>query len=394
VRAETAELTHPRPELAPLTDAVRAAAAAHQRLAPRGAATWWPEAPPHVAPLSGAPSGVRRLDPADLVATVGAATPLPDLDAVLARAGTYVALDAPGAAGRTLGGVLAAGSAGPLAAALGPPRDQVLGLTFVAGNGAVISVGGRVVKNVAGFDLAKVVVGGFGGFGYIVEAHLRLRALPPADGTLAWTGRRAVIRDAAARALAAGLAPAALEAVAPGLASRIGLSGWALLVRALGSPEAVAAELDAARAALAGVAGAPAEAPSDAWRRWRLEAGAPAVVVRIGADPEAWDDALSLAETHLGEPAAASATVVRGTVRAGYAEADAARIGALRAAAARRGWPVTLERGGTTLRSAAGVWGAMEPRTLRLAETLRRAFDPNDVFAVPLWGAAGRDAPA
>src|SRR3972149_4200064 len=78
-------------------------------------------------------------------------------------------------------------SGAPLAALFGPPRDQVLGLSMIAGNGTLLRVGGRVVKNVAGFDLAKAVIGAHGGFGAIVEVHLRLRARAQADRTAGGT---------------------------------------------------------------------------------------------------------------------------------------------------------------------------------------------------------------
>jgi glycolate oxidase FAD binding subunit len=388
VRPQAGELTAPpaRADLAPLVDGVREAMAARRRVALRGAASWWPELPDGVRALAAAPRGLSRFDPADLVATCGAATPLAELRDALAVQGTFVALDAPGGPDRTLGGALAGASAGPLAAGYGPPRDQVLGLTIVAGNGVVVKSGGRVVKNVAGFDLAKVVIGGFGGMGCIAAVHLRLRALPPADATRAWAGSAARVRDAAARIMAAGGVPAALEALSPALAGRLGLPAqWTLLARALGAEAAVADEL-AAAAAAAEPAGCEAlPAASDAWPAWGPAVGAARVLVRIGADPATWHEAVALAEEHLGRLELVSATVPRGTVRAGAADATLGQMAALRDAAARRGWPVTLERAPAALRTAAGVWGTMSPTALRVARGLRATFDPDGVFEAPLW---------
>ena len=391
MRPPAGELTAPpaRADLAPLVDGVREAAAARRRVALRGAASWWPELPDGVRALAAAPRGLSRFDPADLVATCGAAAPLAELRAALAAQGTFVALDAPGGPDRTLGSALACTSAGPLAAGYGPPRDQVLGLTIVAGNGVVVKSGGRVAKNVAGFDLAKVVIGGYGGMGCIAEAHLRLRALPPADGTRAWAGPAARVREAAARIMAAGGVPAALEAVSPALAGRLGLPAqWTLLVRALGGEAAVAGELAAAGAAAAPAGCDALPAASEVWDGWGPAVGAAAVLVRIGADPAAWHEAVALAEEQLGRLELVSATVPRGTVRAGAAEAGAARIAGLREAAARRGWPVTLERAPVALRAAAGVWSAAPPTAMRLARGLRAVFDPDGVFEAPLWAEA------
>ena len=114
--------------------------------------------------------------------------------------------------------------------------------------------------------------------------------------------------------------------------------------------------------------------PDDLWRRWRgVVCGWPAVA-RIGADPAAWTDAVALA----GEAGATdfSITVPRGTVRAAFAAGSARRIGALRQACARRGWPVTLERADVETMAAAGAWGAMNDATQRLATALRTTLDP------------------
>jgi glycolate oxidase FAD binding subunit len=284
-----------------------------------------------------------------------------------------------------VGSVLSTGGTGPLAARYGAPRDQLLGLTAVMGNGVPVRMGGRVVKNVAGFDVAKMVVGGHGAFGAIVAAHLRLHALPAADRTLAWAGSLRDVAHAAGRVLAAGAAPAALEVLDPLLTQGVlGSGGWALLARDLGGRAAVAEEI----AVIAGAVGRGLRAvdvPQEtAWDAWRAAVGAWPVLLRTGADPVAWTDAVALAREHLGDGIGTSVTVPRGTVRVGYRTATPDAVRALRAAAARRGWPVVLERADALLRAAAGVWGALDGGTLRLTGQLRRVYDPHGVFAVPL----------
>lgn len=370
-------------------EAVRRAIVSGQRLAPRGAGTWWPEPPPLSEPLDLSPiAHVAGLASADLVVTVGAGCRLDALGERLAAAGVWLALDPPGSRARSVGGVLASGGAGPLAARFGSPRDQVLGLTAVMGNGTPVRMGGRVVKNVAGFDVAKAVVGGHGAYGVIVEAHLRLHALPATDRSAAWAGSLREVVAAGALTLAAGAVPAALEAVSPPLAADLlAADGWTLLARDLGGHAAVEEELAvvsrSAGAALRPVHGAT-DAAAAVWRRWREIVGGWPVLVRVGADPAAWADAVALVEEHLGSPLGVSTTVPRGTVRAGFATASAGALAGLRAAAARRGWPVTLERAHPALREEAGVAGALAPGTRRLAEAVRRVYDPHDVFVVPL----------
>src|SRR6476646_4907058 len=109
------------------------------------------------------------------------------------------AVDPPGRPDRTLGSIIATGTSGPLRHGFGPVRDHVLGCTVVTGDGRIVKPGSRVVKNVAGYDLTKLHVGSFGGFGIVTEAHLRLRALPRADVTAISRGSRdaqsAVARD-------------------------------------------------------------------------------------------------------------------------------------------------------------------------------------------------------
>ena len=355
----------------------------------RGAGTWWPEIPLGVRPLGLSHlNRISGLQPADLVVTAGAGCPLDALAATLAEHGVWLALDPPGSPSRTVGGALSSGTPGPLAARYGSPRDQVLGLTVVAGNGAGVRMGGRVVKNVAGFDLAKVVVGGQGAFGAIVEAHLRLHALPAADRSLAWTGALRDVAAAATRALSVGAAPAALEVLSPPLThALLGADGWALAVREMGGRAAVDEDLLAVEKAIGATLRRLApDAGAAHWHRWRGMVGGWPVLLRVGADPAAWSDAVALAEQHCGSAAGVSVTVIRGTVRVGLATVEPGAVRALRTSAARRGWPVVLDRADAGVRAAAGVWGALQPGTQRLTEQLRRAFDPNGVFAVPLLG--------
>src|SRR2546425_2202679 len=157
----------------------------------------------------------------------------------LADRGVWLAIDPPGLGGRSVGSVIATATAGPLRQGFGPVRDHLLGVTFVTGDGRIVQSGGRVVKNVAGYDLTKLEAGGFGAFGVIVLVHLRLRALPRADQTFVLAGTREDLTQGAEDIVAAGLQPAALELMSPALARR---EGWALAVRSAGSAALVAAQ--------------------------------------------------------------------------------------------------------------------------------------------------------
>jgi glycolate oxidase FAD binding subunit len=372
-------------DLAGLAASLAERARSGARVHVRGAGQWWPDAPAGSAILTTtALDAVSDFNPADLVVSAGAGVTLASLAARLAARGAFLAADPPGPPSRTVGGVLASGTSGPLAARYGTVRDQVLGLVVIAGDGTVIRLGGRVVKNVAGFDLAKLVVGGHGGFGVIAEAHLRLRALPQSDRTAAWRGSLERTAQAAAAALAGGAMPAALEAVSPELAARLGWGeGWVLAARAHGSGAGVAEELDA----IAHAAGAGPAATSEgeaAWLEWRRAVGGWPVVLRIGSGPASWAEAVQLARQHLGTVLGASATVPRGTVRVGAPALEPDVAQQLRADAATRSWPVTLERADAATRAAVGVWGALPPAAARITRELKDLFDPPGCLAAPL----------
>jgi glycolate oxidase FAD binding subunit len=123
-------------------------------------------------------SGVTEHAAGDLIARVQAGTRMGDVAAVLAQAGQEIALDVPGSA--TVGGVIASGLAGPRRLRYGTPRDLLIGITIVRADGTVAKSGGKVVKNVAGYDLGKLFAGSAGTLGLITEATFRLHPLPAA----------------------------------------------------------------------------------------------------------------------------------------------------------------------------------------------------------------------
>jgi glycolate oxidase FAD binding subunit len=122
-------------------------------------------------------------EPADLTVTIQAGKSLADLQRHLAESGQFLALDPPSSQNATIGGILAVNASGPSRHAYGTARDLILGMRAVQADGRIIKAGGRVVKNVAGYDLSRLFIGSLGSLGVIVEACFRLAPLPRAERT-------------------------------------------------------------------------------------------------------------------------------------------------------------------------------------------------------------------
>jgi glycolate oxidase FAD binding subunit len=130
-------------------------------------------------------NSVVEYEPADLTVTVESGIRLAVLQAVLAQHQQYLALDPPSADRCTLGGIVATNASGSLRLRHGAARNQVLGLRVVHANGTVVKSGGKVVKNVAGYDLNKLYIGAFGTLGIITEVTLKLSPIPAREAILA-----------------------------------------------------------------------------------------------------------------------------------------------------------------------------------------------------------------
>ncbi|MBV8620176.1 MAG: glycolate oxidase subunit GlcE [Curvibacter sp.] len=130
-------------------------------------------------------AGISAYEPSELVITAGAGTRLADIEAALAGRGQCLPFEPPHfGAGATLGGMVAAGLAGPARASVGSVRDYVLGLELVNGRGEALSFGGQVMKNVAGYDVSRLLAGSLGTLGLITSVSLKVLPLPVAEASL------------------------------------------------------------------------------------------------------------------------------------------------------------------------------------------------------------------
>ncbi|WP_439518230.1 glycolate oxidase subunit GlcE [Hydrogenophaga sp.] len=130
-------------------------------------------------------AGIVSHEPSELVVTVRAGTPLAELETVLAGQGQCLPFEPPHfASGGTVGGMVAAGLAGPARASVGTVRDYVLGARFINGRGELLTFGGQVMKNVAGYDVSRALAGSRGQLGVITEVSLKVLPFAPAEATL------------------------------------------------------------------------------------------------------------------------------------------------------------------------------------------------------------------
>lgn len=133
--------------------------------------------------------GIVSYEPTELVVTVRAGTPLLELQAALAERGQQLAFEPPAfGAGATCGGMVAAGLSGPARASAGAVRDFVLGVTLLNGRAELLTFGGQVIKNVAGYDVSRLMVGALGTLGLLTEISLKVLPCAPAEATLLCRG--------------------------------------------------------------------------------------------------------------------------------------------------------------------------------------------------------------
>jgi len=130
-------------------------------------------------------AGITSYEPSELVVSVRAGTPLAELEATLAEKGQCLPFEPPHfAEGATVGGMVAAGLSGPGRASAGAVRDYILGVTLVNGRAELLTFGGTVMKNVAGYDVSRLMAGSLGTLGLITDVNLKVLPMPPAEATL------------------------------------------------------------------------------------------------------------------------------------------------------------------------------------------------------------------
>lgn len=300
---------------------------------------------------------VVEVSGADLTCTVEAGVTLEHLQSELARGGQFLPLDPRSAPGHTVGGALASGWTGPLRLRFGTPREFVIGLRVALPDGRLVRSGGRVVKNVSGYDLNKAHLGALGTLGVIVEASFKVFPRPARELTLERRARD--VREGwteAARVLRLPAAPWALELERDA-------EGTVRLLALLAGPNAAVERLaneigwDESRETWA----ERARVTSPAWARISApRAQLPEVLGRLPQTSH-W----------IAQPGGGTADWLDAR--------DPARVREVRSAAEAAGGALVLMAAPTELKRAVGAWGTPPP-TVDLMRRLRDAFDPDRVI--------------
>ena len=325
---------------------------------------------------------------ADLTVTVEPGVRLADLQARLAEHGQFVPLDPPCDAAATIGGILSANAHGPLRHAYGTARDWLIGVRIVHADGSMSKSGGRVVKNVAGYDMHKLYVGSLGTLGIIAEATLKVAPLPRSEVTLVLTCRSAAqASDLVLAAHDAGLALRAAEVLSPPAANAVlGNEAWSVIVRVAGEPGTVTRtrrELDAASAAL-GTKVDERDTPA-VWSAWDVAFRPGVLSLHVSVLPSSVGEAMQVLDRRFaGAGARLSATLTAGVIRANLKPTREARAGALvdaaRDVASRYGGGVVVEAAPPVLKHDIDVFGPLRP-DFAIMKRLKEEFDPRRILS-------------
>ena len=318
---------------------------------------------------------VLQYEPRDLTISVEAGMRYAELRSLLAQNRQMVPLDPPFSGAATIGGILSANSSGPRRRLYGTARDLVIGMKFATLEGKLVQSGGMVVKNVAGLDMGKVMIGSFGTLAAIAVVNFKLLPRPAAEASLLLSFE--TLDDAIAtrdRVLTGPLAPAAIDLLNPLAAGQLGYKGHLLALQVGGNAAAVA--------------------------RWRREAGRDAVVLEGVEETRFWRHVEEYTPHFLekfahGVVVRASCTLAQvKEVMASFETAAIARAGSgvcygyfnraeagarWVASAERRGWKAVIEFAPHDLRAKLELWPA-PGADFEMMRKIKNMFDPNHLL--------------
>ncbi|MBM3945053.1 MAG: FAD-binding oxidoreductase [SAR202 cluster bacterium] len=327
-------------------------------------------------------------NPGDLTITVEAGITIAALQAVLAQHGQFLAIDPPLPERATVGGTLAVGTSGPLKWQYGNPRDLVIGMSIAQPDGTLTKSGGQVVKNVSGYDMARLHIGGMGTLGVIAQASFKLAPLPVREATLlARYENASQALDAALDIFRGHVIPSALAVFDPASAKRLALpnASWHIAARLGGRALSLERQVKECNAACKAHTPSSVEALDDAaakslWRKladfgWD-DATRPVASARVSLLPGKVKEFVAA----LGDPDCGTVShPAHGTILLNwYAESAglADSLTGARALAQRLGGIAVFEQCPPSLKKTLDVWGGVG-ETLAIMRRMKEQYDPS-----------------
>ena len=364
-----------------LADALRQAGEADRTVSLGGAGSKrrmaGPVEPADVTISTSALNRVLEYDPRDLTVSVQAGLPWGALVAALAANRQMVPLDPPWAAQATVGGVIAANCSGPRRRLYGTARDFVIGMKFATMEGRLVQSGGMVVKNVAGLDMAKLMIGSFGTLAALAVVNFKVTPAPDVERSFLLVFSSAQLAFAARDALLKGvLQPSAVDVWNPLASARLGSRGWSLAIRVGGNLAAVE-RYEREIAALGEGVALDKPQQDELWRRVEgftpqfLETHPDGAVVRGSFTLAGAGSAIESLEV----PAILRAG--SGVCHAYFERADAAAEWV--AGAAGRGWKVVIECAPESRKGDLDLWPS-PGNDLELMKRVKTLFDPKNLL--------------
>ena len=337
-------------------------------------------------------SRVVEYEPADLTVTVEAGMRFTELQRILGEQGQFLALDPPAAPEATIGGLIATNASGPLRFAYGTARDLVIGTRVANPDGTLTRAGGRVVKNVAGYDLNKLYIGSLGTLAVIVELSFKLAPIPPTLQTVVGEfADVATARSTIAAVVRSPLSPLAIELLGPGTSADGGLARAAhVLFRVGGYQAAVERQVRDLSTLVRENGGQNVDAPADFWQelgRKRVDARQREVVLKAGVPISTSARLVELLEERLSglEPMVWAHAGSGVAYAACQAPSSAEPLRSLRADVATLGVggnaSLVIERCPTVLKGEIDVWGGLNAGpTVGLMRALKTKLDPKNTL--------------
>lgn len=338
---------------------------------------------------------VVEYEPDDFTISVEAGVTLAALQQRLTANGQFLPLDHPRFEQATVGGICAVGRGGLRRNAFGGPRDWLIGMRMIKADGTAIKGGGKVVKNVSGYDLPKLFSGSMGTLGVIAELTFKLRPLPASDQIVAIPAPNLDQALLAARA-AATAAPSlnacvALSAAAAARAQSLGAdildNRPAILLRTIGLESAAAEVLSEALQAIRSLGiETPERRTVNIFETWQavvdLELDTPAddIRLRVGLPPAGLRQARQIIASELADTSSWVIAADSGLVYVESPAVEPSQIDRLRKALGPLQGRLTVESASTALKQAVNVWGPAGPGA-RLMHRIKQEFDPQGILS-------------